>query len=73
MMTGNEIREAFLQFFAQRGHQVLPSSSLVPDDPTTLFTTAGMQQFVPWFRREVDAAVRQRGHLAEVPAHRRSG
>jgi alanyl-tRNA synthetase len=54
MMTGNEIREAFLQFFAQRGHTVLPSSSLVPDDPTTLFTTAGMQQFVPWFRREVE-------------------
>lgn len=53
MMTGNAVRDAFLQFFAQRGHQVLPSSSLVPDDPTTLFTTAGMQQFVPWFRREV--------------------
>ncbi|MHB9131400.1 MAG: alanine--tRNA ligase [Armatimonadota bacterium] len=54
MMTGNEIREAFLRFFAQHGHKVLPSSSLVPDDPTTLFTTAGMQQFVPWFRREMD-------------------
>lgn len=53
-MTGNEIREAFLQFFARRGHTVLPSSSLVPDDPTTLFTTAGMQQFVPWFRREIE-------------------
>ena len=53
-MTGNEIRQAFLRFFAQRGHHVLPSSSLVPDDPTTLFTTAGMQQFVPWFRREVE-------------------
>ena len=53
-MTGNEIREAFLRFFAARGHQVLPSSALVPDDPTTLFTTAGMQQFVPWFRREVE-------------------
>ncbi|HEY3379816.1 MAG TPA: alanine--tRNA ligase [Armatimonadota bacterium] len=54
MMTGNEIRTAFLAFFAQRGHTVLPSSSLVPEDPTTLFTTAGMQQFVPWFRREVE-------------------
>jgi len=53
-MTGNEIRQAFLRFFAARGHTVLPSSSLVPDDPTTLFTTAGMQQFVPWFRREVE-------------------
>ncbi|HOS43018.1 MAG TPA: alanine--tRNA ligase, partial [Armatimonadota bacterium] len=53
-MTGNEIRAAFLRFFAERGHTVLPSSSLVPEDPTTLFTTAGMQQFVPWFRREVE-------------------
>ncbi len=53
-MTGNDIRDAFLRFFEQRGHKVLPSSSLVPDDPTTLFTTAGMQQFVPWFRRETE-------------------
>ena len=53
MLSGNEIREAFLHFFSQRGHTILPSSSLVPDDATTLFTTAGMQQFVPWFRREV--------------------
>lgn len=54
MMTGNDIRAAFLRFFEERGHKVLPSSSLVPTDPTTLFTTAGMQQFVPWFRREVE-------------------
>jgi len=54
MMTGNEIRAAFLRFFEKRGHKVLPSSSLVPTDPTTLFTTAGVQQFVPWFRREVE-------------------
>jgi alanyl-tRNA synthetase len=54
MTTGNQVREAFLRFFAARGHQVLPSSALVPEDPTTLFTTAGMQQFVPWFRREVE-------------------
>lgn len=53
-MTGKQIREAFLQFFAARAHQVMSSSSLVPEDPTTLFTTAGMQQFVPWFRREVE-------------------
>lgn len=63
MMTGNEIRDAFLRFFAARGHQVLPSSSLVPDDPTTLFTTAGMQQFVPWFRREVEPSF---GSVASV-------
>lgn len=41
-----EIRSAFLNFFAEQGHQVVPSSSLVPgDDPTLLFTNAGMVQF----------------------------
>src|SRR5579871_4104884 len=45
-MTSNEIRSSFLNFFAQNGHRVMPSSSLVPtDDPTLLFTNAGMNQF----------------------------
>jgi alanyl-tRNA synthetase len=46
MITGNQIRKAFLDFFAKQGHAVVRSSSLVPDkDPTLLFTNAGMVQF----------------------------
>lgn len=49
-MTGHEIRSTFLEFFRSKGHKVAASDSLVPkDDPTVLFTTAGMQQFKPQF------------------------
>jgi len=45
-MTGAEIRSQFIEFFRQRGHDFVPSASLVPDkDPTLLFTNAGMVQF----------------------------
>ncbi|WP_341526746.1 alanine--tRNA ligase [Nostoc sp. UHCC 0302] len=47
--SGNEIRAKFLDFYAQRGHQVLPSASLVPEDPTVLLTIAGMLPFKPIF------------------------
>src|SRR5260370_3443963 len=46
MLTGSEIRRKFLDFFVQKGHEEVHSSSLVPaNDPTLLFTNAGMNQF----------------------------
>jgi alanyl-tRNA synthetase len=60
-MTSNEIRASFLRFFDTNGHRVVPSSPLVPgDDPTLLFTNAGMNQFKDVFlgreRREYTRA-----------------
>jgi alanyl-tRNA synthetase len=48
-LSGKEIRALFLDFYAQRGHQILPSASLVPEDPTVLLTIAGMLPFKPIF------------------------
>ncbi|MGD1809320.1 alanine--tRNA ligase [Dapis sp. BLCC M126] len=48
-LTGNEIRQKFLDFYAQREHPILPSASLVPEDPTVLLTIAGMLPFKPIF------------------------
>src|SRR4051812_38016950 len=53
-MRADDIRERYLSFFEERGHLRVPSSSLVPPsyDPSVLLTTAGMQQFKPYFRGE---------------------
>ncbi len=49
-MQSDEIRQKFTEFFAERGHLAVPSSSLIPvNDPTVLLTTAGMQQMTPFF------------------------
>ncbi|MEK7506273.1 MAG: alanine--tRNA ligase [Patescibacteria group bacterium] len=53
-MTSSEIRGKFLEFFKKNGHAVVPSSSLIPDDPSVLLTTAGMQQFKPYYTNDSD-------------------
>src|SRR5262245_45283121 len=49
LRTAAELRRAFLDFFVARGHAAVPSAPLVPNDPTLLFTTAGMVQFKPYY------------------------
>ncbi len=49
MMTSAQIRQSFLDFFREKKHTIVPSSSLLPDAPNLLFTNAGMNQFVPIF------------------------
>lgn len=53
-MTAPQLRKAFLEFFERQGHKVFPSVSLLPADPTSLFTSAGMQPFVPYLSGEAD-------------------
>jgi alanyl-tRNA synthetase len=54
-MNANELRRAFTEFFVQRGHARVESASLVPHDPTLLFTVAGMVPFKPYFVGEEPA------------------
>ncbi len=59
-MQANQLRRTFVDFFAERGHTPVPSASLIPNDPTLLFTVAGMVPFKPYFLGE------------EVPAYNRA-
>jgi len=52
IMTGNDLRSQYLSFFESKGSLVIPSGSLIPSDPTTLLTSAGMQPLVPYFKGE---------------------
>ena len=54
-MDANGLRAAFTRFFADRGHTVVPSASLIPHDPSVLFTIAGMVPFKPYFLGEEPA------------------
>lgn len=54
-MSSKEIREKFISFFKERGHAIAASSSLIPDDPSVLLTTAGMQQFKKYYTGELNA------------------
>ncbi len=66
MLSGNEIRSMFLKFFADRGHRVVRSSSLVPtNDPTLLFTNAGMNQF-----KDVFLGLENRGYNRATSAQK---
>lgn len=52
-MLASDIRSKYLKFFAKRGHAIIPAAPIIPpDDPTTLFTSSGMQQMVPYLKGE---------------------
>jgi len=58
-MTSAQIRQSFVDFFQEKNHTIVPSSSLMPDSPNLLFTNAGMNQFVPIFLGEQTPDVSQ--------------
>jgi alanyl-tRNA synthetase len=52
-MKASDIRSKYLKFFESRGHAIIPAAPIIPpDDPTTLFTSSGMQQMVPYLKGE---------------------
>ena len=52
-LTSETLRQLYLKFFEDKGHKIIPSASLIPEnDPTVLFTTAGMHPLVPYLLGE---------------------
>ena len=69
-MDADEFRSEFLDFFRERGHATIPSSSLMPAAPNLLFTNAGMNQFVPYF---LNSQRSPHGRIADVQKCIRAG
>lgn len=68
MMTSSQLRQSFLDFFHEKEHTIVPSSSLMPGSPNLLFTNAGMNQFVPIFLAEATPDVHQwPGAIPKLP------
>ena len=73
LMTSAETRKSFLDFFREKQHTIVPSSSLMPDSPNLLFTNAGMNQFVPIFLGEHEVSVHSRPRAADTQKCIRAG
>ena len=72
-MTSAQIRQSFLDFFREKQHTIVPSSSLLPDAPNLLFTNAGMNQFVPIFLRTTKSSTWKPARVVDTQKCIRAG
>ncbi len=72
MITSAAIRQHFLDFFKSKGHAIVPSAPIVvKNDPTLLFTNAGMNQFKDFFPGQQTSASQACGRYPEMPSRQR--
>ena len=72
MMTANEIRDSYKKFFESKGHAIVPSAPMViKDDPTLMFTNAGMNQWKRYYSRSTRSRTAPTRRLAKVLARER--